>query len=137
MVQIYFLSVVTNILGGLALSAAHYSEKFPGLSGVRDFFEEKAGIRVTLGVVAFLAGFLTLLSVTAGDVPVAGDLLPALAGLITGATLLFDRYKEKSTVQSKFIETVDKVLLRNKTILGSVGVLLGALHFLIPGVVLL
>jgi hypothetical protein len=137
MVQIYFLSIVTNILGGLALSAGHYSEKFPGLSGVRDFFDEKAGIRVALGVVAFLAGFLKLLSVTAGDVPVAGDLLPALAGLVTGVTLLFDRYKEKSTVPSRLVETADKVLLRNKTILGTVGMLLGALHFLIPGVVLL
>ena len=119
------------------MSAGHYSEKFPGLSGVRDFFDEKAGMRVALGVVAFLAGFLKLLSVTAGDVPVAGDLLPALAGLVTGATLLFDRYKEKSTVPSRLVETVDKVLLRNKTILGTVSVLLGALHFLIPGIVLL
>jgi len=137
MVQIYFLSILSNILGGFVLSAGHYSEKYPGFSSIQEFFGEKPGIRVTLGVIAFLTGFLKLLSVTKGDVPVVGDLLPSLSGLVIGITLLFDRYKEKSTVPSKMSERGDKLLLRNKTIFGTAGMVIGALHFLLPGIVLL
>lgn len=137
MVQIYLLSILANIFGGLVLSAEHYSERFTGFTGVKEFFDGKPGMRVTLGIVGFLTGFLKLLSVTKGDVPVVGDLVPALTGLVTGTALLFDRYKEKSTVQSKMLETADKVLLNNKSILGTAAVVVGALHFLLPGIVLL
>lgn len=137
MVQIYFLSILSNILGGLVLSSEHYSEKFAGISSVEEFFDGKPGLRITLGIVAFLTGFLKLLTVTKGDVPVIGDILPALAGLFTGATLIFARYKEKSTVPSKMVETADKLLIKNKTIIGTIGMLIGALHFLLPGIVLL
>lgn len=137
MIQIYFLSVLTNLLSGLALSSEHYSERFPGFAAVRDFFIGKPGLRVTIGVVSFLTGFLKLLTVTKGDVPVIGDLLPALSGLFLGVGLLFDRYKERSTVESKSLETADKILLRHKSIYGSVGIVIALLHFLMPRIVLL
>lgn len=137
MIQFYFLSILANILGGLALSADHYSEKIPGFSGIKQFFDGNPGFRITVGVVAFLAGFLKLLSVTKGDVPVVGDLLPSLSGLVIGSAMLFERYKEKTTVESGVIETADKILLKNKSIIGTVGVVVGALHFLLPGVLFL
>ena len=137
MIQIYFLSILTNVLGGLILSAEHYSERYPGFAAVRDFFSGKPGLRVTIGVVSFITGFLKLLTVTKGDVPVVGDLLPALSGLILGLGLLFERYKEKTTVPSKAIEKADNLLLRHKSIYGSVGIIVALLHFLLPGIVLL
>ena len=137
MIQIYFLSILSNVLAGLILSAGHYSEKFSGFGAVRDFFSGKPGFRVAIGVIAFLTGFLKLLTVTKGDVPVVGDLLPALTGLILGLGLLFERYKEKSTVSSKTVETADKLILRHKTVYGSIGIIVAALHFLLPGIVLL
>jgi len=137
MIKIYFLSILTNLLSGLALSSDHYSDRFPGFGAVRDFFSGKPGLRVGIGVVSFLTGFLKLLTVTKGDVPVVGDLLPALTGLILGVSLIFDRYKEKSTVPSKALETADKLLLRHKSIYGSVGIVVAFLHFLMPRIILL
>ncbi len=137
MIQIYFLSILSNLLAGLVLSSEHYSEKFEGFAAVRDFFSGKPGLRVTIGIVSFITGFLKLLSVTKGDVPVVGDILPALSGLVLGVGLLFDRYKERSTVPSKALETADKILLRHKSIYGSVGILVAVLHFLMPRIVLL
>ena len=67
MIQIYFLSILSNVLAGLILSADHYSEKFPGFTAVREFFTGKPGLRVTVGVVSFITGFLKLLTVTKGD----------------------------------------------------------------------
>lgn len=137
MIQIYFLSIVANLLSGLVLSAEHYSTKFPGFVAVKDFFNGKPGLRVTIGIVAFLTGFLKLLTVTKGDVPVVGDLLPALSGLLLGVGVLFDRYKERSNVSSRALETADKLILRHKSIYGSVGIIVALLHFLLPGIVLL
>ncbi len=137
MVQIYFLSILSIVLAGLILSAEHYSERFPGFSGIRDFFSGKPALRVAVGVISFLTGFLKLLTVTRGDIPVVGDLLPALTGLALGFAVLFERYTEKTTVSSNAIDTVGKVLLRHKTIYGSAGIIVAVLHFLLPGVVLL
>ena len=137
MIQFYFLSILANILGGLSLAADHYDGKISGFSKIKQFCEDNPGFRVTVGVFAFLAGFLKLLSVTKGDVPVVGDLLPSLSGLLIGTTLLFERYKEKTTVESGAIDAADKILLKYKSIVGSVGVIVGALHFLLPGVLFL
>ncbi|MAG13875.1 MAG: hypothetical protein CMN78_04705 [Spirochaetales bacterium] len=137
MIQFYFLSILANILGGLSLAADHYDEKISGFSRIKQFFEGNPGIRVTVGIVAFLAGFLKLLSVTKGDVPVVGDLLPSLSGLLIGATMLIERYKEKTTVESGAIDVANKVLIKNKSIIGTVGVVVAALHFLLPGVLFL
>ena len=137
MIQIYFLSIVANLLSGLVLSAEHYGTKFPGFVAVKDFFIGKPGLRVTIGIISFLTGFLKLLTVTKGDVPVVGDLLPALSGLILGAGVLFERYKERSNVSSRALETADKFILRHKSIYGSVGIIIALVHFLLPGIVLL
>ena len=137
MIQIYFLSILTNLLSGLILSAEHYSERFPTFSAVKDFFKGKPGMRVTIGVITFLTGFVNLLSVTKGDVPVVGDLFPSISALILGMGVLFDRYKEKATVPSKALETADKLILRHKSIYGSIAMIIAVLHFLMPRVILL
>ena len=137
MVQFYFLSILANLVGGLALSAGYLEKRFPGLSGVREFFAAKPGLRVFLGVTAATTGFLKLLSATAGDVRVVGDLVPALCGLLLGTALLFDRYREKSTVSSATVEKVDRMLAKKQSLIGVVGVVVGLLHFLLPGVLLL
>lgn len=141
MVQFYFLSIIANILGGLALSSGFMEERLSSFSGIKQFFESRPTYRVALGIVTVVTGVLKLLSVSKGDVPVVGDLLPALIGLLIGVALLFERYKEKSTLppesQNATLNTVDKLVLRNKSVLGISGMAIGLLHFLIPGVLFL
>ena len=141
MVQFYFLSIVANIIGGLVLSATYLDERLPGVSGMKAFFESRPVLRVSIGIVALVAGILKLLSATTGDVPVVGDLLPALAGLVVGIALLFERYKEKSTIsedaQNGVLDGIDKLVIRNKTLLGIAAICVGAVHFLLPGVLFL
>ena len=137
MVQFYFLSIVTNLLSGLILSGEYLEGKQPGLSSVREFFSSKPGVRIAIGTVTFITGFLKLLTVTGGDVPVVGDLLPALSGLILGAGVLFERYRESSTVTSPLIETGEKVLLKRKNFYGIVGLVVALVHFLLPRVLFL
>ncbi len=141
MVQFYFLSIAANILGGLALSSGYLDQRFSGISGAKEFFESKPGLRVTVGVVSLVVGVLKLLSATRGDVPVVGDLIPALTGLVVGIALLFERYKEKSTIpseaQTAALNAVERIVLKNKSLLGIGSLVVGVVHFLLPGVLFL
>lgn len=141
MLQFYFLSIAANLIGGLALASGYLEERLSGVSGMKTFFDTKPGLRVTVGVIAVVAGVLKLLSVTRGDVPVVGDLIPSLTSLGVGTALLFERYKEKTTIpaesQSGLLDTVDRVVIKNKSILGSASIVVAIVHFLLPGVLFL
>jgi hypothetical protein len=69
------------------------------------------------------------------DVPVAGDLLPALANIAVGITLTLDYYKDRSEVGPS--ERLNDFFARNSSILGIAAVVVGILHFFIPRVLLL
>jgi hypothetical protein len=136
MYQFYFLSIFMNILSGMALSSEFLEEKFPRLTGIKFFFNN-GSLRLWMGIITAIVGFFKILSATSGDVRIVGDLLPAVSGLALGATLAVDYYKERSEVSSPAVETVEKTFLKNRSILGIGGILIGALHFLFPGVLFL
>lgn len=137
MLQFYLLSVIMNIIAGTVLSAGFIDERVSFVSGMKDYFDGKPSMKLTIGVITFIVGFFKLLSVTRGDVPVVGDLLPAVAGLVMGLALFLDYYKSRSTVSSPFVDTAEKLLLNNRNIIGLVGIVIGVLHFLLPRVLFL
>jgi hypothetical protein len=137
MLQFYFLSVIMNIIAGIVLSAGFIDERVSFVSGMKDYLDGKPNIKLTVGVITFIVGFFKLLSVTRGDVPVVGDLLPAVAGLVMGFTLFLDYYKSRSTVSSSLVDWSEKVLLNNSNIIGLTGIAIGFLHFLLPRVLFL
>ncbi len=132
MMQFYFLSITANILAGLALTADYLGEKFKAFSPFKELFG-KRGFKIGAGASALIIGFMKLLiRSSAGDVPVVGDLLPALAGLGMGAALLFDLYKEKATVKSETLGSLEKAVVTYKVPLGLSGLAVGVLHFFLP-----
>ncbi len=137
MLQFYLLSVIMNIIAGIVLSAGFIDERVSFVSGMKDFFDGKPGVKLTIGIITFIVGFFKLLSVTSGDVPIVGDLLPAAAGLIMGFGLFLDYYKSRSTVSSPFVDWTEKVLLNNRNVVGVAGIVIGILHFLLPKVLFL
>ena len=137
MLQFYLLSVIMNILAGMVLSAGFIDERVSFVSGMKDYFDGKPNAKLTIGVVTFVVGFFKLLSVTRGDVPFVGDLLPAVAGLVMGFALFLDYYKSRSTVSSGFVDTAEKILLNNRNVIGLAGIVIGLLHFLLPRVLFL
>ncbi len=136
MIQFYFLSIVTNLLGGFVLSLDYLEQKFPGLVRMRAAVANN-GFQLIVGILAFIFGILKLLSVTEGDIPVVGDLLPALSGLIIGITLFISYYKARSTVTTETVEKLDSVFMKNKSIIGIAGMVVGILHFIMPRVLFL
>ncbi len=137
MIQIYLLSVFTNLIAGAVLSVDGEEDRLRISSILNVELITSSGFRLVLGLTTFLVGFFKFLSVTPGDVPVVGDLIPALSGVIQGMILLVLYYRERSEVSSPALDTLDRVFVSNRVMFGTAGVLIAALHFLFPTVLFL
>lgn len=133
MLQLYFLLVLLNLLAGLSLASDFMGEKLPSTAPLFKLISSP-GIRGLLGILAFLVGFFSLIIVLPGDVPVVGDLLPAISALFTGTGLVLEYYQSKTTTQTNLVEKLDGFLLKNKTFFGLLAIILGVLHFILPTV---
>ena len=133
MVQIYFLSILLNLLGGFGLASETLVERISGFRIFTEFFEGRATLKIVIGILSFIVGILKLLS--SMDVTVAGDLLPALCNIAVGIALTLDYYKERSETGPS--EKLNDFFARNSSIIGVAAVIFGVIHFFIPRVLLL
>jgi hypothetical protein len=134
MLQFYFLSIVANLLAGLALSSDYLAERFSGFAPYAALFDRK-NVRTSVGIAAFVIGFLKLLIPV--DVPVVGDLLPALAGMAMGAGLVVGLIRERSGVSEDRASGFEKVVMAYRVPVGIAGLVIAVLHFLLPRALLL
>jgi hypothetical protein len=135
MLQFYFLSILANLLAGTALTAEYLAGRFPAFAPFRDLLSRR-GWRACLGVLAAVVGFLKLLIRSSpADVPVVGDLIPALAGMAMGASLLLHVVREKSDVTP--VGRLERVALAYRVPLGFIGIAAAVLHFLLPAALFL
>jgi hypothetical protein len=130
MVQFYALSVVVNLVSGLVLAVGEAEKKPTILTKLRDLFGTKAA-KFSLGLLAVIIGLFKILTPTAGDVVVVGDILPALSGFALGGILLLDFFRASSDSEPSKLTSV---ILSNKRFVGIAGLVIGILHFLMPGV---
>jgi len=135
MLQFYFLSIVMNALAGYILFAGGNDSPVVFKSG---FSLQNETFRLVVGIASALVGFMKLLSVVEGDVPVIGDIVPALAGILAGFVLIFEHYRSRISMESSSsAEKVDRLLVANKKIIGIAALAAAVLHFLFPRVLLL
>lgn len=125
-----------NIITGYALVSFNTPIKGTKVDGIRDFLRDST-IRLILGILSTTIGFFKLLTVMRGDIPVVGDLLPSLAGLASGFTLLLEFYKLNSNTTTEALERMDKIFVANKKTVGIATMVLGFTHFLFPNVLFL
>ncbi len=137
MYQIYFLSILVNLLTGITLSFDRMDERLQLRSLFNPELFQHAGFRLTMAIITFVVGFLKLLSVSPGDVPVVGDLLPALAGMVMGFTLFLQYYKDRTTVESSSLTSLDRIFGNNSAIIGTLGIIVAVLHFFLHTVLFL
>jgi len=135
MLQFFFLSVLLNIVGGAILASDFLETKISFFGSITEAFKGKANTRLFIGILTFLVGIFKILSVTSGDVKIVGDLLPALAGLLTGFGLLVEYYQTRTDVETE--NSISTLLDKYKHILGSAAILIGILHFFFPRVLFL
>ena len=135
MLQFYFLSIVINaIVGYIHLTGD--DEGVLELGGRFSLKDETS--KLVLGILSVLTGLFKVLSPIEGDLPVLGDLLPAATGILGGFILIFEYYKNRSSLDdSEETEKIGHVLVVNKKIIGVVCLITAVLHFLFPKVLLL
>ncbi|MDR1109042.1 MAG: hypothetical protein LBL19_08415 [Spirochaetaceae bacterium] len=136
MIQFYFLSIFFNAVSGYILAMEGPKEE-PVVETGSQFSLNNETIRLILGILTLVSGLLKLLSATQGDIPVIGDLLPAVFGLLAGFILIFDYYHTKTSVESEKSELIERVLIKNKRWIGFVAIASAVLHFLFPSVLFL
>lgn len=138
MLQFYFLSILLNTVTGLVLLFADKDDldslseyKVPAIARDETF-------RLVLGVLTSVTGFFKLLTAVRGDVPVIGDLLPALAGLAGGFTLLYEFYKTRSTLEEDDnLPPFFQKIVASKRYVGVACLFAAGLHFLFPTILFL
>ena len=94
-------------------------------------------MRLVVGVLCVFVGIMKLLSVFRNDVPVVGDLLPALAGFAGGASLLLEYYLSTTTEETHIPEIIEKIFIDSRKYIGIGCLVAGLLHFIFPQVLLL
>lgn len=138
MPQVYFLSVVSLLIGGLTLARAFVAERFSFLAGWPPLVEGEKTRRI-IGIVTLLVGVLKLIVRSPGEtIPVGGDFLPAIAGIVVGALLLYEEYYVRKMAGLNEEEAPPNTLLLGyRDQLGMAAVVIGVAHFLLPSVTIL
>jgi uncharacterized membrane-anchored protein len=136
MIQFYFLSIVLNAASGYILAFSTDNDDIDVESKV-GILLHKESFRLILGVLTILTGLLKILSAVEGDVPVIGDLIPALVGFLAGFILIFEYYRSRSALDPEHTEKIEQLLISNKKWVGFLAIASAILHFLFPTVLLL
>lgn len=140
MFQLYLLTVLTNVLAGLALATGFLTERFERFSEYTDFMSNTV-YRIVLALISLLIGIINLFPTYSGDIAVLGDLFPSLAGIVTGVLLITEYLSSrKNEDESKTVELAEKVEKFSGpylTIVGVASVVIGILHAILPKLPLL
>lgn len=142
MIQFYLLSVVLNILGGLALvQPGKMPEKAgrPVREGIFLILTER-GVMLVIAILSVAVGILKLVFALRGDIPVIGDFLPAVSGIVVGSVLLFRDCGQSCPgwiEKHRRAAGILNALLSGGEAVGYTGIIAGIAHFLFPMVIFL
>ena len=138
MIQLYFLSILFNGIIGFLLVFSD-NNKDGSIENSMQFPFASGGFRLVLGILAGITGILKLLSPVERQIPILGDLLPALAGIVAGFVIIFGFYREKSSRvdQESQLDRIGDAFLRYKKAAGIALLVIAALHFLFPSALFL
>jgi len=159
LMQFYLLSIVTNLLAGVTLAGDYLATRFPGLQVLLPGLNGRT-TRLTIGSITAAVGILKLLVYANPlQIVVVGDLLPALAGIVLGGSLVVTSLRPVEEVEPDAgverpvdagsegseqmvpadgpVEKTAHLALGYRVPVGLAGIAVALLHFLFPGAVLL
>jgi len=133
--QLYLLTVLTNILVGLALAREFLGSRFGRFSKLTGF-ADSGGYQIVLAVVSILVGVINLFPIYVGNTAVLGDFLPSLAGIGAGFLLLMEYSRSRKDITktegTEATQKTGKISGPFSTIIGICSIIIGILHALIP-----
>jgi hypothetical protein len=151
MLQFYFLSVLLNVASGLILvygldfnkpntekdeTGGADTPANSSFMGSNTFFDDST-FRLVLGIMTGFVGVMKLLSVVQNDMPVVGDLLPALAGMAGSFCLLLEYYRVRTGTSRTLPQIFERIFVGGRKYIGIFCIIAGLLHFIFPKVLFL
>jgi hypothetical protein len=137
MPQVYFLSIIANLLTGLLLAADYLGQKVAFFAEWRKLLQNRTA-EITLGIAVAVIGVIKLIVFSPGEhVAVVGDLLPGLMGLVLGAVLLGQAFRSRVEKAGPKADQVARVVIGYQVPIGIAGMVVATLHFLFPQVLFL
>jgi hypothetical protein len=136
MIQFYLLSILFNAAAGFVLLRRDSGEESSLEREFRFSFRNET-FRLVLGILTMVIGILKLLSPVQGNMPVLGDLVPALAGLGAGFITLLGYYQGRPGLDDERSSKITETVSRNHKWVGFVSLGAALLHFLFPQAFLL
>jgi hypothetical protein len=127
MLPFYFLTILLNGITGYIL--AFSSEEIQDENGF-SFNFSNGTFRLVVGCVSILTGLLKILSPVPGNIPVVGDIVPALANIGGGFILVFDYYRNRSTLASEAADKLGDFIGANRKRAGFISLGAAVLHFI-------
>jgi hypothetical protein len=127
MIQAYFFLVFSNLILGTMVVAEKNKEKSPFFSKLSELVEVEI-VRVVMGIIGVVSGIFGLIAVL-NDVPVIGNLVPALTSIALGMIFVMEYYSNRSPDSQSAIPALEGILVSNKAIIGYIGLGAGLLHF--------
>ncbi|WP_407396891.1 hypothetical protein [Treponema sp.] len=98
---------------------------------------DSPSFRMVIGILCVFVAVMKILSVFRNDVPVVGDLIPAIAGLAGGASVLLEYYISTTDTEVGISENVQKVFIDSRKGIGYFCFVAALLHFVFPQVLFL
>jgi hypothetical protein len=139
MIQFYLLAILCNAAGGYMLLRREPPDS-PGPEQGPSPAWKADTVRLVLGILSLITALFKVLSPLEGDVPILGDLIPALCGFACGATLTLGYYRKHSTTPpeaSAGLAALEQVLVGHKRVVGCLAWGSAVLHFLFPQALLI
>jgi uncharacterized membrane protein HdeD (DUF308 family) len=134
MIQLYFLSILCNGIGGYIFFSGGSGEAGESAGKSVKLSVRNPVFVMVLGVLSVVTGVLKLLSPFDNRYPFFGDLAPALAGVASGLFLIFgiNRQDASSAFHDGTPESLGESLPRVRKPLGLGLLACAVLHFLFP-----
>ena len=128
MLQIYFISVLVNILGGIVLAFPILKEQFRFLTIFEDFvniIQDNKKVRSIFGIISLIVSLFEI--IIPYDLPIIGNLLPAISLFLIG--FIF-RHKIPTIIQNnKEYGKFKYFIENNKKAIGIFALITGIIHF--------
>ncbi len=130
MLQFYFLSIVSNLLAGISLSADWIAQKMASVVPLAAALSGRTA-KLISGLASLLVGFGTLFVPEEGPL-IIGDLFPSVVGMAMGIALLFEVFRQDAVLPVERSEKTERSPVGYRTTLGMLGIAAAVLHFFLP-----
>ncbi|AYE36047.1 hypothetical protein DB313_00785 [Borrelia turcica IST7] len=138
MLQMYFISVLLNILGGIVLAFPFLREKFKFFIIFEEFvnlINDNKNIRSIFGSVFLVASIFEI--ITPYSLPIIGNLLPAISLFFIGFIFFLSQKIPTNIQNNKEYGKFKSLLESNKKLIGVFSIIIGIIHFFAAKVPLL